>query len=73
MTRLGSPPSPNSLQARIRATLKRHPRGLTSTQLAEHLSSTPYTVSSVVSKMAAYGIVEKVKKYDEKTVWKEKA
>jgi len=74
MTRIGLVPSPNSLQARIRAALTRYPCGLTSAQLAEHLDTAPYTVSSVASKMAAYGVINKVKDRTiaTKTLWRSK-
>lgn len=50
-----------SLHDRILQSLKREPSGLTTKQLCEHLGRARSEVGSLVSKMAAYGGISKVR------------
>lgn len=47
---------PRPLRVRVPELLARYPLGLSTKEIAELLGDPQYTVSAVVSKMAAYGI-----------------
>ena len=48
----------SNFQERITAILQGSPNGLTSDEIAEHLGATAANISSRLSKLAAYGIIE---------------
>ncbi len=51
----------NNFQARIIAILRGFPNGLTSNEITELLGPTAKNVSSRLSKLAAYGIIGKIR------------
>jgi len=51
----------NNFQERIIAILRRSPNGLTSNEIAELVGLTANNTSSRLSKLAAYGIIDKVR------------